>query len=137
MINRYLNKNNRKENKVFDMITYCAIIAWGIIIVIVITRSNESFLKSRERYCYRVMRSCYQGKIIKIWYGNGGEYYDLETKITFNPRCQEYFENSVMVGDSIYKPKGTWSFYIYKQANPDSVILIKCDFDCSIYREGE
>ena len=36
----------------------------------------------------------------------------------------------INIGDSIYKPANTFDMYIFRQANPDSVIFVRCDFDC-------
>jgi hypothetical protein len=80
------------------------------------------------------MKTCYYGKVLRKSYGNHGEFYILNTK-WFTPRCQDKVKEKVAVGDSIYKPENTWSFYIYKQAHPDSVIFIECDFDCSVYEK--
>jgi hypothetical protein len=125
-----------------DRIAY-VLILFGIIVTIAIhKRMNEPLLETQKRNCNREFNTCYNGKILRKSCGNHGEFYILDTKYFstrqwFTPRCQEKIKNKVEIGDSIYKSEGTWSFYIYKQANPDSVILIKCDFDCSIYREGE
>jgi hypothetical protein len=125
------------NKKMWDFIMFFLIIAWSIVLIITINRTNEPLFKRVERRCWKELGSLYMGIVIKVRYGKDGIYYHLNTNKTFNPKCQEQVEGIVEINDSIYKPKGTWSFCIYKQANPDSVILIKCDFDCSIYREGE
>jgi hypothetical protein len=125
-----------------DKIAYILIIAGSILTIMIYKRMNEPSIKKLERRCYREFNTCYNGKVLDVSYSVNGETYWLNTKhlLTrqiYRPRCQERAKNKVEIGDSIYKSKGTWSFCIYKQANPDSVIFIKCDFDCSIYREGE
>jgi hypothetical protein len=86
-----------------------------------------------KRYCYSDKKVVYKGVITKIWSGNSGRVLDLNTRQTFLPRCQELIRNKVEVGDSLYKPKGTFDIYIYKKANPDSVVYIPCARDCSLY----
>jgi len=33
-------------------------------------------------------------------------------------------------GDSLYKPKGVFKYYIYKNNNPDSLIILENDINC-------
>jgi hypothetical protein len=103
---------------------------------------NEPLIKTKERRCYRELGIRYYGKVLSISYGNHGYFYILDNKQFllrqwFTPKCQEQIKRKVEIGDSIYKPKGTWDFYIYKKANPDSVIFIDCDFDCNIYTKNK
>ena len=37
---------------------------------------------------------------------------------------------AINIGDSIYKPANTFDMYIFRRANPDSVIFIRCSFCC-------
>lgn len=39
--------------------------------------------------------------------------------------------DNLSAGDSIYKPSKTFSTYVFKKANPDSALLIVCEFDCN------
>lgn len=46
-------------------------------------------------------------------------------------KCNNEFIFSV--GDSLHKPSNSFNLYIYKGANPDSLISLSCDFDCDVF----
>lgn len=93
--------------------------------------------------CLEVYNNEFKGTIVKNWNSTRGGYF---TKISngafFRWRCSENVRRLILyedsagiwelleVGDSIYKPAGTFDAYVYKRAYPDSVILLECDFDC-------
>jgi hypothetical protein len=136
-------KRKNKVEKTFDIIG-CLLICGGVFLSISIyKRMHEPLIRSIEKRCYRELETCYSGKVLEKSHGNHGEFYILSTKRSFTrrqwftPKCQGQIERKITIGDSIYKPKGTWNFYIYKQSNPDSVIFIECNFDCNIYKEDE
>ena len=89
-----------------------------------------------ENYCHRRYDTVYKGVIIRIGGGNSGDTFRLRDGKIFLPKCQELIQGKVEVGDSLYKPKNSFDMYIYKKANPDSVIYIPCDFDCNIVKEN-
>ncbi len=59
----------------------------------------------------------------------------FKDKTSFVWNCKSKVRDIIEVGDSIYKPAGTFNTYIYKKANPDSVIFIECDFDCDYWKK--
>ena len=50
-------------------------------------------------------------------------------RLCLRQRCWNQ-DRAINIGDSIYKPANTFDMYIFRQANPDSVIFVRCDFDC-------
>jgi hypothetical protein len=117
-----------------DTIAYILLFLGILLFFLIMRRSNEPINRTMERRCFREMNSIYKGVVTKKWYSISGNFYNLSTKKTFFPRCQDIFSDKLIeTGDSLYKPKGTFNFYIYKNTNPDSVIFIECDFDCKSY----
>jgi hypothetical protein len=78
------------------------------------------------------MGKIYAGKITN----KNGLCYDLNNRESFCCRCKQQIL-LIEIGDSIYKPSNTFDMYIYKKANPDSVVFVECNFDCNIYKEDE
>ena len=122
-----------------NRIAYILIVIFVILFIKINQRMNQHYLQRLERRCFREMKTSFAGKVQTISHSVSGEAYWLDEKIwlkkqIFRPKCQELVKGKVEVGDSIYKPKHTWNFFLYKQANPDSVTFFECDFDCSKYK---
>lgn len=79
------------------------------------------------RQCSAHKASVFQGIVISrsgtcIRLNNG-------SRLCLHHRCWNQ-DRSINIGDSIYKPANTFDMYIFRQADPDSVIFVRCDFDC-------
>lgn len=85
--------------------------------------------------CFNQRDSVFYGIITQKEFSKRVYYVTKEGKFFF-PRCRE-IKIELEVGDSIYKPANTFNLYIYKKANPDSVVFIECDFDCEIYLKNK
>jgi hypothetical protein len=115
------------------------IIIFLIIIFRGINYSNKSPIKHNKRICLENKRTTYEGIIVMSWYSKGEYMSKLKNGSIFEWRCSKRINEIIENGDSIFKPSGTFNTYIYKRANPDSVIFIECDFDCDYWekRYGE
>ncbi|HUX53479.1 MAG TPA: hypothetical protein VMV56_03620 [Williamwhitmania sp.] len=124
-------KSNRQVRFLADLM--------GVVIFICViyyfNRPEESTYQSNLRYCAKKKEKTYNGVIVRLYY-SGGPVYVLKDSTLFSTLCAER-NNRIHIGDSIYKPSGTFSYYIYRKANPDSVIFVKCDFDCNSIRKTE
>ena len=122
-----------------DIIGYI-LLCVGIVFTIMIVRECNDTLKREKRSCIRFFNVSYKGIVIREIGGvNLGYRLDAKNarKRIFYPRCQSLIRGLIEIGDSLYKPRRSFDLYIFKNANPDSVIFIKCDFDCSIYKNSE
>lgn len=89
-------------------------------------------LKNKE-ICIEHKNRVYSGVILNNYTSRGTLISLLNNKDKFGWYCKSKVRDIIEVGDSIYKPSGTFDTYIFKQANPDSVIFIECDFDCDYW----
>lgn len=118
-------------------------IAIIIILLMVIFRgaedSNNSPLEHNKKICLENKKTTCKGIIVKSWYSRGEYMSKLENSSIYEWKCSKGINEIIEKGDSIYKPSGTFDTYIYKNANPDSVIFVECDFDCDYWhkRYGE
>lgn len=88
------------------------------------------FDKSRKSICKSDRREIFTG-IVRVSYHREACFYSrINDNRDYMWRCKNRVKDIIEIGDSIYKPSGTFDTYIYKNANPDSVIFIECDFDC-------
>ncbi len=93
-----------------------------------IITNTENCEKQKEKLC--------SGIVIENQWSRGSFLSVFKDKTVFKWRCKSKVRDIIEVGDSIYKPAGTFDAYIYKKANPDSVIFIECDFDCGYWEKG-
>ena len=81
------------------------------------------------KYCVEWREKAYSGRIeskkgTRIVY-----YFSNDGRFSRFPDCPE-IRKFVSVGDSLYKPSTSFDLYVYKGANPDSLIYLPCEFDC-------
>ena len=98
-------------------------------------KAQKPAIQTNKDICEYQKKQVYSGVIIKNFWSRGSFGSQLNSGNLFQWRCKSKVRNVIEVGDSIYKPSGTFDTYIYKKANPDSVILIKCDFDCDYWEK--
>ncbi len=137
-----------KKNKYIGIITILKLT--GIVLLVYI--SIKSYLKDKEDAFYRAYRFCkkrynteYKGVIIKnysttragrisilsdntkfVWM------YPIDVIKSKRWDSVEVWDPSIEVGDSIYKPKKSFDTYLYKKANPDSVMFFPYYEDCEV-----
>lgn len=119
------NKYNFREISFISMVIICLFIVY--IIYDTLNPIPPSNYRLREA-CLKYQNSIYNGSVIRRSYEKHF-YYHLTDSSFFRLYCLG--DQHIEIGDSIYKPSGTFDVFVYKKANPDSVVLIECDFDCN------
>lgn len=125
------------ENKVVKLIYK---FVFGLMILSFVYFGYKAMIKIQKPISQTNKESClkqknkeYKGVIIENTWSRGSLISVFEDKSLFKWRCKSKVRDIIEVGDSIYKPSGTFDTYIYKNSNPDSVIFVECDFDCDYW----
>jgi hypothetical protein len=144
-------QGNNKYSGIITILKIVGVIA-GLYISFIFIRKSDPNINAYEhnyKICLKDYASEYSGVIIKNFFSRGTYMSQLSNNKIFVCYCRDkmfkmYYKGDSLiewelleVGDSIYKPAGTFNAYIYKQANPDSVIFIECDYDCEINLRGQ
>lgn len=115
---------------------------FGLMILSFVYFAYKSFKKTQKpaivtnkEICLIDKQSDYKGIISKTYVSRGDLISLLDNRIKFMWWCKSKVRDIIEVGDSIHKPSGTFDTYIYKNASPDSVIFVKCDFDCDYWEK--
>jgi hypothetical protein len=95
--------------------------------------SKSKYADNKYSTCKHFFKVQYKGKIAEIHErGRTNPIYMLRDGDWFWPYLhRDSVELILKVGDSIYKPSNSFDLYIYKNANPDSVIFISIEYDCN------
>ena len=108
-----------KKEKIVNFIL--SILAIMVIIFVYIGMNKE-----RPNPCKKDKNTEKKGVVID--YGDRDCYYLLSDGNCF----KKYYCGNIpiKIGDSIFKPAGTLSYYIYKNSNKDSMFYIECHYNC-------
>lgn len=120
-----------KRNDLFQLFGGLFAIALLILFLLHVDKPTENSKISNKRYCITEKKKLLRGVIVREYYSRR-VIFVLNDSSLFAPQCLRIVRR-LSIGDSIYKPSGTFDCYIYKKANPDSVFFLKCDFDCNLY----
>jgi hypothetical protein len=97
--------------------------------------SRKTVWQKNIEACNTYKKRCFKGTIVSQEYDKGVVNI-LNTGHSFQLLEKDCLSSELLqIGDSIYKPSGTFALYVYKRAVLDSVIFIPCDFDCDIYKK--
>lgn len=150
MITKFI-KVNEKYSGIIGMLKFVGVIV-DIYIAIVFVRKFDPNITAYEhnyKNCIKNYNSEYSGIILKNFFSRGTYMSLLSNEEIFKYYCRDkvfkrYYDGDSLIrwellsiGDSIYKPAKTFNFYVYKKANPDSVIFIECQYDCVINLRGQ
>ena len=122
----------RKNKKIASGLMLCAFIYFAYTALI---RTQKPTWQTNKESCLLQKETAYASKVTENIWSRGSFISRLDNKELFKWRCKSKVKDIIEVGDSIYKPSGTFDTYIFKQANPDSMIFIKCDFDCDYWEK--
>ena len=120
-----------KKNSLIQLFGGLFSIALFISMLFYFNRPTENSNISNKRYCISEKNKLLKGIVVREYYSRR-LIFVLNDSSLFAPQCTR-INSKLSIGDSIYKPSGVFDCYIYKKANPDSVIFVKCDFDCNLY----
>lgn len=98
-------------------------------------RNDRSPIEGKKIKCLERKKTEIKGVVLENNYSRGSYHSELSNGLLLKWYCKSKVMDILEVGDSIYKPQGTFNTYIYKKANPDSVIYIECDFDCDYWEK--
>ncbi len=110
---------------------------------------NITVFEQSFNVCLKNYNSEYSGTIIKNFFSRGTYMSQLSNNKIFVCYCRDkvfkrYYDGDSLIrwellsiGDSIYKPAKTFDFYLYKNANPDSIVFIECNYDCEVRLRGQ
>lgn len=119
------------KNSLIQLLSGLFIIALFVLILLYFNKSTEDSNISNKRFCVAEKMKIYNGVVINKFQSRG-TIYILRDGSHFSTQCAEG-KNRISIGDSLYKPSGTFDYFIYKSANPDSVFFVNCNFDCDLY----
>jgi len=122
-----ISQNKPTINALLSLI----IVAVFICVFYYFSKPKDDYHIANNRHCKLEKSKIYAGVIVRE-YNSKGPVYVLTNGRIFSTFCAEQ-DKKLQIGDSVYKPTGTFSYYIFKGANPDSVVFVECDFDCNIY----
>ncbi len=121
-----------ERNDLFQLFGGLFAIVLLILFVLHVDKPTENYKISNKRYCITEKKKLLRGVIVREYYSRG-VIFVLNDSSLFVPQCLRIVRR-LSIGDSIYKPSGTFDCYIYKSADPDSMVFIKCNLDCdSLY----
>jgi hypothetical protein len=126
---------NRNERNLFQLFGGLFLIFIFVWIYFYLSKPLNSSDVTNKQHCIDEKIKIYNGVIVDKFQSRGTVYV-LSDGSHFSTQCAEK-KNRMNVGDSLYKPSNTFDYYIYKKANPDSVVFVKCDFDCDMYDKVE
>lgn len=127
------NKLHKMIDRIQDVMPLFVILIAVFIGYKTFKNSSTDGVQYNTNLCIKDKSAICSGTIVKNYYSRGSFMSKLKNDNIFKWRCKDKVKDILEVGDSIYKPSGTFDTYIFKQANPDSVIFIECDFDCDYW----
>ncbi|MBN2611580.1 MAG: hypothetical protein JXB00_08495 [Bacteroidales bacterium] len=92
-------------------------------------------VEHNKSICLQRRETEFKGVVLENIWSRGSFISKLNNGNLYRWWCKSKVRDIIEVGDSIYKPSGTFDTYIYKNANPDSVIFVECDFDCDYWEK--
>jgi hypothetical protein len=120
---------------------------WRISALLIVLIASSVFYISKSKYnptsrysiCKNFYKQQFKGVINDISEGNLRKpIYILESNEWFTPfPFYNKIEGIIEIGDSIYKPSGTFKLYIYKSSNSDSVIFLSREYYCDSLVEDD
>jgi len=120
------------ENKrLFEFISSILAILVFVFVLLYFSKPKEDHNVTLKRYCITQKNKVFNGVVIRSYYSKR-LIFVLQDSNIYAPQCLR-ITREIEIGDSIYKPSGTFSCNIYKKANPDSVVFVECEFDCNVY----
>jgi hypothetical protein len=127
---------NRNKTEIALILTFIGIITfiWLFGDVLLDLHTKRACRKLKMRKINSVVKEAHRD------YSNKGQF-----TITINHQGKEIKTSSFFLdediskflekGDSIYKPKGEFKYYIYKNCNPDSLIILSNNINCKQFYE--
>ncbi|WP_026473658.1 hypothetical protein [Alkaliflexus imshenetskii] len=128
---------NKKIQSFWFLVLFLILIIGGILRYCIFKRPYKELYSVKE-YCLKEKDTSFSGRIINTYFdktNKGAFVFSFKEKedtlkhsiylIVLHP------ESYIQEGDSIVKIKGESKYNIYKDSNPDSLVIL--DFDCSFW----
>jgi hypothetical protein len=118
-----------------DLFFVLLILVLVIFAIKVLQKKSVPTSEHNKSICIQRRETEFKGVVQENMWSRGSFISKLNNNKLYRWWCKSKVRDIIEVGDSIYKPSGSFDTYIYKRANPDSVIFIECDFDCDYWEK--
>lgn len=126
---------NKITSLIYKLIFGLMIFSFAYFAYKAMQKAQKPGIQTNKEICLKDKKSVFSGTVIELKWSRGTYLAKLDNGNFIEWWCKSKVRDVVGVGDSIYKPSGTFDTYIFKNANPDSVIFIECDFDCDYWEK--
>lgn len=123
------------NNGIISILKIALLIGFVVVVLKGVGRSQKSPYLSNKEACEIKKERLIHGIVEKNTWSRGAFISILHNEKMYSWRCKSKVRDIIKPGDLIYKPSGTYNTYIYKNADPDSMIFISCEYDCNYWLE--